>query len=116
MGSRVHLMVDCHGVPESVCLDDRRLLECVTHACNEVGANVLGTARYRFGHDSPPGCAVFAMLDESHVSMHTYAEEQTLALDIFTCSSSYGPDDILSYLVSRLPLGDLSIRRHDRFK
>lgn len=88
MSKGMHVILDCSGVPRDLCLDDRMLLETVVHAAGSSEATIINTSRYRFGHDSPPGCTVFVMLDESHVSVHTYADEGRMAIDVFTCGST----------------------------
>ncbi|MBW3542597.1 MAG: S-adenosylmethionine decarboxylase, partial [Planctomycetes bacterium] len=54
------------------------------------------------------------VLDESHVSAHTYADRGLIALDVFTCGST-DPADVLSYLRDIIDLGDVSIREVPRF-
>ena len=88
MSKGTHVILDCEIVPADVCLDDKRLLEVAAGAALASGATVINTMRYRFGHDSPPGCAVIVMLDESHISIHTYAAEQLMAIDVFSCGGA----------------------------
>jgi S-adenosylmethionine decarboxylase len=64
------------------------LLETVTNAANSSNATIINTSRYHFGHNSPPGCTVFVMLDESHISVHTYADRGKMAIDVFTCGNT----------------------------
>lgn len=88
MSKGMHIILDCCGVPADICHDDRRLLEVVVRAAKSNDATIINTSRYRFGHNSPAGCAVFVMLDESHISVHTYAEEGKMAIDVFTCGNT----------------------------
>jgi len=109
-----HLLADCRNVPRSVCLDDQRVLAAMARAAQRAGANVISQVRYRFGADSPPGFTAVVLLDESHVSVHTYADLGLLALDVFTCGST-NPLDVLKYLRSEIHLGDVSVRQVSRF-
>lgn len=88
MSKGTHVIMDCYSVPSDVCLDDKRLLEIVVGAAKSNGATIINTSRYHFGHDSPPGCTVFAMMDESHISVHTYADEGKMAIDVFACGNT----------------------------
>ncbi len=88
MSKGTHIILDCYEVPAVLCLDDKLLLETAVRAAVTGGATVINTMRYRFGHDSPAGCAVIVMLDESHISIHTYAEQGKMAIDIFTCGNT----------------------------
>lgn len=109
-----HLIADCRSVSRDVCLDDRRMLNTVAAACEKAGATVISQVRYRFGHDSPPGYTVAVVLDESHCTAHTYADEGMLALDIFTCGDT-PPMRILELIREQVDLGDVRIRTLSRF-
>jgi len=109
-----HLLVDCRGVPESVCLDDKSFLEAMARSADRAGANVISQLRYRFGQDSPPGFAAICMLDESHVSAHSYATLGLIALDIFTCGD-VDPHRVLLYLEQEVGLGEMEVREVERF-
>ncbi len=109
-----HLLVDCRGVAESVCLDDKSFLEAMARSADRAGANVISQLRYRFGQDSPPGFAAICMLDESHVSAHSYANLGLIALDIFTCGD-VDPNRVLQYLGQEVGLGEIEVREVERF-
>jgi S-adenosylmethionine decarboxylase len=110
----MHVILDCYGVPRDVCLDDRKLLETIVHVTRDRGATIINTSRYHFGHDSPPGCTVFVMLDESHVSVHTYADEGKMAIDVFTCGGT-DAEAIAGQLKSELGLQQTQERSLERF-
>jgi len=110
-----HFILDCYGVSSDVCYDDKQLLETVVKATKSGGATIINTSRYRFGHDSPPGCTVFVMLDESHVSVHTYAEEGKMAIDIFTCGNNTDGRAIAEKLKKELQLDSCEEKQFDRF-
>ena len=109
-----HLLVDCWNVDREVCLDDKRFLEAMARAATRAGANVISQVRYHFGHNSPPGFTAMVLLDESHVSAHSYADDGLVALDVFTCGET-NPADLLRYLREELDLGDVRIREVARF-
>jgi len=83
-----HLIVDIHNMSFDVLVDDKLLLQTIVNAADEAGANIINQSRYHFGHNSSPGCTAFIMLDESHVSVHTYADDGKMALDVFTCGAT----------------------------
>ena len=114
MSKGTHVILDCYGVPPDVCLDDKRLLETAVRAAAAGGAKIINTSRYRFGHDSPPGCTVFVMMDESHISMHTYAEEGKMAIDVFTCGDT-DSRKIVEFLVGKLRLNNFTEKKLERF-
>lgn len=109
-----HLLIDCRDVPREVCLDDAGMLDALAEAARRAGATVISQTRYHFGHNSAPGFTAVVMLDESHCSAHTYADEGLLAIDIFTCGST-DPNDVLAHLRDRVDLGTVTVRQLPRF-
>jgi S-adenosylmethionine/arginine decarboxylase-like enzyme len=57
--------------------------------CEQEGLRVVGEKCVVFdGTKSPPGFTFVLCLDESHISVHSYADEGLLATDLFTCSKN----------------------------
>jgi len=109
-----HLLIDCHNVAREVCLDDKLVLRAMARGAERAGATVISQVRYHFGHNSPPGFTAVVLLDESHCSAHTYADDGLIALDVFTCGST-DPLRVLEYIREEVDLGDVSIRTVPRF-
>ncbi|MHC4478102.1 MAG: adenosylmethionine decarboxylase [Planctomycetota bacterium] len=114
MAKGMHVILDCYGVASDVCLDDKKLLETVVRVARAQGSTIINTSRYHFGHDSPPGCTVFVMLDESHVSVHTYANEGKMAIDVFTCGDT-DASAVAEQLKSELGLERVEQQSLERF-
>ena len=109
-----HLLIDCRNVDYAVCLDDRAMLDAMARAATKAGANVISQVRYKFGHNSPPGFTAVVVLDESHVSAHTYADLGLVAIDIFTCGET-NPQGVLAFIREEIDLGEVTIREFWRF-
>lgn len=57
--------------------------------CEKEELRIVGEKCVVFdGVKSPPGFTFVLCLDESHISVHSYAEEGLLAVDCFTCSKN----------------------------
>jgi S-adenosylmethionine decarboxylase len=96
-------------------LDDGLVLESMSSAARRAGANVLSQVRYHFGHNSPPGFTAAIVLDESHCTAHSYADQRLIALDIFTCGNT-DPYDVLRYVREQVDLGNVTVRAVGRFE
>lgn len=90
------------------------MLNAMARAASRAGARVISQSRYHFGHNSPPGFAALIMLDESHCSAHCYAEENQIALDVFTCGAT-DPWTVLEFIREEIDLGDVTAREVERF-
>jgi len=110
----MHIILDCFGVSRDLCLNDKQLLETVTQAAKLNNATIISTSRYHFGHNSPPGCTVFVMLDESHISVHTYADQGKMAIDVFTCGNT-DAQAIAEQLKAQLGLDNYNEKSVGRF-
>ena len=109
-----HLLVDCRNVARELCLNDALLLNVMARAATRAGSTVVSQIRYKFGQDSPPGFTCVVMLDESHLSAHTYADLGLIAMDVFTCGRT-DPRDVLHYIREEVDLGDVDVRDVPRF-
>ncbi len=109
-----HLLIDCHNVSREVCLDDKLVLRAMARGAERAGATVISQVRYHFGHNSPPGFTAVVLLDESHCSAHTYADDGLIAMDVFTCGST-DPLKVLECIREEVDLGDVFIRTMPRF-
>lgn len=79
---------DCRGN-----LDSERLAKkALVLAVKKLGAQLLCVKTHKF---SPRGLTAFALLAESHISIHTWPEHNFMALDIFTCSKRMKPKESL---------------------
>ena len=63
----------------------RRLLHRTTKECK---ATLLHLTVHKF---EPQGVTGFAMLAESHISIHTWPEKGTAVCDVFTCGDHTNP-------------------------
>ena len=109
-----HILIDCRIVPREVCLDVGKMLDVMARSAAKAGMHVISQVRYHFGHNSAPGYTCVCLLDESHVSAHTYADLGLIALDVFTCGKT-DPAKILDYMREELDLGDVVVKRMPRF-
>jgi len=90
------------------------MLEVLASAAERAGATVVSQVRYRFADDSPPGFTAVVLLDESHCSVHTYADLGLMAIDVFTCGHT-DPRDVLECIRDEIDLGDIEVQEVGRF-
>lgn len=77
-----HLLVEYHGCRAAL-LDDLEGIEALMRAAADAArATVVASTFHRF---SPQGVTGVLVLEESHLSIHTWPEHGYAALDFFTC-------------------------------
>ncbi len=86
------------------------------YAAYKSGAEVLTVETHHFTPqgDSPAGWTGFALLAESHVSVHTWPEHRYVAVDIFTCGESMDMRKTLAFLIGVFKPGRLHYVGVDR--
>lgn len=77
-----HVLVEYRGCPPAL-LDDRAAIEAAMHAAaREAEATVVGAVFHTF---APQGVSGVVVVEESHLSIHTWPECGYAAVDVFTC-------------------------------
>ena len=82
------LLVDLHGCKGD--LDNVEFLsEVLANAANKMGSKIIKTITHKF---SPTGTTIIIILAETHISIHTWPENNYAALDIFICNEEIDPE------------------------
>ena len=88
-----HCILELYDCDKSKLDDEAFLRTTITTAAKRAGATLLNLITHRF---EPQGVTGLALLAESHISIHTWPERGTAALDIFTCGDKARPFAILN--------------------
>jgi len=79
-----HLLVELHGC-DPAALDDKTNIEALMReAARAAGATVVGALFHTF---APQGVSGVVVVEESHLSIHTWPEHGYAAVDMFTCGA-----------------------------
>lgn len=93
-------------------LDDLgHLKEMMVQAARLAGATVLGVEVHRF---EPHGVSAVVLIEESHLTIHTWPELGYAAVDVFTCGDHVVPEQAVQAITEGLAAGNvtsLSINR-----
>ena len=77
-----HILVSLYGISFTLLDDITAIRNAFEKAVGACGATVLN----RFSHQfHPQGVTVVYALAESHISIHTFPEGGTCAIDVYTC-------------------------------
>jgi len=94
-----HLVCDFWGAEKTKLEDTTYLRNLLIEASNNANAIVIDVAMHKF---KPEGITIVALLAESHVSIHTWPEEDYAAIDVFTCGDRMNPYAFLEALEREL--------------
>jgi S-adenosylmethionine decarboxylase len=102
--------VDAHCTPSSPVTDVAELTALASAAVDTGGGHVLDTSHVIF----PNGAITLVLiLAESHLSIHTWPEENLVAIDLFSCGAIDG-QAVLDQLVGGLRLEQVTVRNVQR--
>lgn len=105
-----HCVAEVYGCKPEILNDETALVEMFKSAIELAGATLLNIASHKF---EPQGVTIVALLSESHISIHTWPELGSAALDVFTCGIST-PERALLYCVEVLKPNHYSMKCFDR--
>lgn len=79
-----HILIDCYNI-ENVDLIKKceTLHELMNDIIKKLKLNVVNYFTYDF---KPQGASMVYLLQESHLTIHTYPEKNSLSLDLYTCN------------------------------
>lgn len=95
-----HIVVDCWGVNKHILNDLNFFLTTGTIAIEKSGATIVGEPQTK--QFEPQGVTVLFLLQESHLSFHTYPERGFVAIDCYTCGYTVDPDIAIEIILKAL--------------
>lgn len=91
--------------------DEDFLKTALTLAAEAAGATLLQIATHKF---DPQGLTGFALLAESHISIHTWPEYGFASVDCYSCGEHTNPESACRSLRDSFQSGDSSLQLFDR--
>jgi len=104
-----HLLIELSGVDSSTLNQKALLIQILKKAVDSSAIALVKIEGHQF---FPKGVTIFAIIGESHISMHTYPEVNHLSMDIYTCRlGSEAPGIIVNYIENALqPKGKTTLK------
>jgi len=93
-----HIIIDISDIENNETLKyESSIKEILDKIVYKYKLNVVKKALYQF---QPFGVTGVYILAESHLSIHTFVEERTVALDLYTCTKFTNTDDLEDFFKS----------------
>ena len=73
---------------------------------NKTSLTLLDISSHKF---EPQGVTIVALLSESHISIHTWPERGSAALDVFTCGET-NPEVAMMYMIEALKAREYNLK------
>ncbi|QGK69071.1 adenosylmethionine decarboxylase [Allosaccharopolyspora coralli] len=94
-----HVLAELEGIAPALLDDEQFLRNTLDSALTRSQATVCDVIAKRF---EPQGVTVLALLSESHASMHTYPEDGSIFIDVFTCGHVAQPEQAVELIAEAL--------------
>ena len=106
-----HILFELEGCSFSLLDDEEHIKFCLLHASKASHSEILKIETHKF---EPQGVTGFALLAESHLSIHTWPEKGVAMCDIFTCGSHSKPENAVQYLSEWLVSTNVKSQYYER--
>lgn len=106
-----HVLLDLFDIDPVITSDPQQVREQLLHAAKLAHATVLQAYFHHFGGNK--GVTGVLLLSESHMSIHTWPENQFAAIDIFMCGQ-HQIQHATDYLKTAFKAKNFSLIIHNR--
>lgn len=93
-----HAIIDLSGCDPDVICDYELILNILREAARVAQVTVVGEIEHQF---NPEGYSMVLLLEESHLSIHTWPEYNYVSLDLFSCNLHTDFEAVEKFLVKK---------------
>ena len=95
-----HIIAEFHDCDANILRDEQLIKNLLTEAANASKSHIISSFSVNFGEEG--GVSAVVVVQESHLSIHTWPEYNYAAVDIFTCGEKTDPVAALEVIVNTL--------------
>lgn len=117
-----HITIDGYGGSRGKLNDESLVLSCLNDLPERLGMRKLAEPVVYFAKGNnlkdPGGWSGFVVIEESHISLHTFPGRNFLSADVYTCKNGMDLEFILDYFREKFDLKDIEhnfIKRGTRY-
>ncbi len=117
-----HVTIDGYDGNHDLLNNKELVLQCLTELPSLLGMHPLAKPEVYFAPGNnkkdPGGWSGFVVIEESHISIHTFPGRKFLSADVYTCKNGMNTELIFEYFKKIFLLGDIEtyfLRRGTRY-
>jgi S-adenosylmethionine decarboxylase len=96
-----HVFGNLYDINKEVLLNKEYLKQIVLEAVKIANMTLVESKAWKFG-GKKGGVSVIALVEESHIALHTWAEYNYATLDVYTCGENSDPQAAFMYIIEKL--------------
>ena len=93
-----HILFDLIDCPFDLLDEEEFIKESLVHAAIVAKSPYLKVETHKF---EPQGVTGYALLEDSHISIHTWPEDNIVRCDLFSCNSDTDYKSVIRYMQDR---------------
>ncbi|KOS59922.1 hypothetical protein AN161_26160 [Lysinibacillus sp. FJAT-14222] len=98
-----HILLELHDCNDALLNDVQQIKKIMCQAAHIAKATIVTE---HFHHFSPYGVSGVVIIQESHLTIHTWPEYGYAAIDVFTCNSKLALQDAVQYITEQFNAGN----------
>lgn len=106
---RYHIIVDAYNCNPQILDDKKNLVAVIRDLVKLCEMKILHGPVVLQGVPQNPGLTGFAILDFSHISIHTFTAENEICIDVFSCKK-YDYEKIKRYVMDKFKLDEQFVK------
>jgi S-adenosylmethionine decarboxylase len=107
----VHLTLDGYGGDEALLNDQELVQRSLDELPTKLDMHQLAPPQVYFaaGNDTkdPGGWTGFVVIEESHISVHTFPKKKFVSIDVYTCQNEMDKETVVAYFTDLFKLTDV---------
>ncbi|ADL19395.1 S-adenosylmethionine decarboxylase related protein [Acidilobus saccharovorans 345-15] len=96
-----HVFGSLYGIPPEIAEDENLVRQAVLDAVKAANATLIEIMSWKIGGHKG-GVSVIALVNESHIVVHTWTEYRYATVDAYTCGEHTKPEKAFEVIVERL--------------
>ena len=106
-----HALADIYDCKNNILDNISEIKKILLEACKIADLTVVETTFHEF---EPIGLSGVVVLAESHITIHTWTEYNSVTIDAFTCGSSMHPSKVCEIIADKLKSKNRKIKEYKR--
>jgi len=96
-----HVFGNLYDINPEILTNEEFLYNVILEAVKIANMTLVESKSWSFGEEKG-GVSVIALVEESHIALHTWSEYNYATLDVYTCGENSNPQAAFEYIVTQL--------------
>ena len=99
-----HVYGNLYEVDVANLTEVEKLKDIVINSAKEGNLHIIEMMVKKFNsyNQFPGGVSIIALIEESHIALHTWPESRYATLDIYSCGDDSNPEKAFRYVIAKL--------------